>query len=61
MEIISNVQKTVKPEVKSMVEELEKKIVESHQKGVEDENIAKKAVHAKLKGINTKTPKKTGK
>lgn len=52
MEIMSNIQKTVKPEVKSLVEELEKRIMESHEKGVEDENTAKKAVHAKLKGTS---------
>lgn len=57
-EIISNFQKTVKPEVKSLVEELEKRIVERHEKGVEDENTAKKAVHAKLKGAGN-TGRKT--
>ena len=60
MEIISNVQKTVKPEVKSVVEELEKRIVDSHEKGVEDENIARKAGSAKLKTAKSKTAKKSG-
>lgn len=59
MEIISNAQKTVKPEVKSLVEEIEKRIVESHEKGVEDENTAKKAVQSKLKVTNNNTARKT--
>lgn len=59
MEIISNVQKIIKPEVKSVVEELEKRIVDSHEKGVEDENIARKAGNAKLKTTNSKTVRKS--
>lgn len=59
IEIISNVQKTVKPEVKSVVEELEKRIVDCHEKGVEDENIARKAGNAKLKTTNSKTARKS--
>lgn len=59
MEIISNAQKTVKPEVKSLVEEIEKRIVESHEKGVEDENTAKKAVQSKLKVTNNNAARKT--
>ncbi|ROT63466.1 hypothetical protein C7M84_018678 [Penaeus vannamei] len=47
--ILASARKLVKPEVKVLIEELEGRMQESHEKGVEDENVLNKAANAKTK------------
>ncbi|KAK8740316.1 hypothetical protein OTU49_002846, partial [Cherax quadricarinatus] len=47
--ILANAQKIAKPDAKAFIEELEGRIQESHEKGVEDENVISKAANAKSK------------
>ncbi|XP_071542942.1 condensin complex subunit 1-like [Panulirus ornatus] len=47
--ILASAQKVVKLDAKALIEELEGRMLESHEKGVEDENVINKAAHAKLK------------
>ncbi|KAG7154190.1 Condensin complex subunit 1-like [Homarus americanus] len=49
LSILANAQKQAKPEAKSLIEELEGRIQQSHEKGVEDENVVHKASNARSK------------
>lgn len=53
--ILASARKLVKPEVKVLIEELEGRMQESHEKGVEDENVLNKAANAKTKAKNART------
>ena len=47
--ILANGRKNSRPEAKAQLDELEAKIQENHDKGVEDENVLNKAANAKSK------------
>ncbi|KAK4295273.1 hypothetical protein Pmani_032152 [Petrolisthes manimaculis] len=55
--ILAGALKTAKPESRVSVEELEQRVEQCHQKGVEDENLVNKAAHAKTKGRTSHTGK----
>nr|XP_045604996.1 condensin complex subunit 1-like [Procambarus clarkii] len=59
--ILANAQKTAKPESKALIEELEGRIQESHDKGVEDENVINKAASAKSKFKKPRYPAQSAK
>ncbi|XP_042876759.1 condensin complex subunit 1-like [Penaeus japonicus] len=59
--ILASARKLVKPEVKVLIEELEGRMQESHEKGVEDENVLNKAANAKTKAKNARTSVKNAK
>ncbi|KAK7066921.1 Ncapd2p [Halocaridina rubra] len=52
--ILANARKNLKPENKVIVDELEARIQENHDKGVEDESALNKAAHAASKSKKTK-------
>ncbi|XP_047488430.1 condensin complex subunit 1-like isoform X2 [Penaeus chinensis] len=59
--ILASARKLVKPEMKVLIEELESRMQESHEKGVEDENVLNKAASAKTKAKNVKNSEKGAK